>query len=482
MLKKKYIRYAIIGVVLFLIIFFILGFLGKNNMSGKLIIDYPDVSKNAKYDERIFDSEHMHEMNITIAKNDWKDLVTNPLDKTNYKVSVSIDGIVFDNVSFRTKGNSSLKSIASGPSGGPASTRFSYQVDFDKYDKNQTYYGLDTLNLNNIFGDATYMNDHVSYYLFRKMGVPTPLDSYIYLKINNRPIGVYSAVEEIGDSFLKRNNLDGNLYKPEKTNGRNYGVSLSYSGSKTTNYSGIFSNSKTDITMDDEVRLINSLKLLNSNHKIDSVVDVDEVIRYFAVHNFLLSYDSYTGMSIHNYYLLEKDGKMSMLPWDYNLAFGRFNMLNGTEDNAQYYDINTIVNYGIDSPVCMATNEDRPMWNWILNNNVYLEKYHQVMNELVTNYLETGEVEKLINSSYSMLEPYLKYDYSAFYTPDQAKEGVNTLKTFCNNRTKSIRLQLDGKLSTISSLQDKAVQIDSSSIDLNKMGFVADDNNRQNEN
>ena len=104
------------------------------------------------------------------------------------------------------------------------------------------------------------------------------------------------------------------------------------------------------------------------------------------------------------------------------------------------------------------------------------------MNELVTNYLETGEVEKLINSSYSMLEPYLKYDYSAFYTPDQAKEGVNTLKTFCNNRTKSIRLQLDGKLSTISSLQDKAVQIDSSSIDLNKMGFVADDNNRQNEN
>ena len=195
MLKKKYIRYAIIGIVLFLIFFFIIGFLGKKNMGGRLIIDYPEVSKNAKYDERIFDSEHMHEVNITIAKNDWKDLVENPLDKTNYKVSVSIDGINFDNVSFRTKGNSSLKSIATGPSGGPASTRFSYQVDFNKYDKDQTYYGLDTLNLNNIFGDATYMNDHVSYYLFRKMGVPAPLDSYVYLKINNRPVGIYSAVE-----------------------------------------------------------------------------------------------------------------------------------------------------------------------------------------------------------------------------------------------------------------------------------------------
>ena len=27
---------------------------------------------------------------------------------------------------------------------------------------------------------------------------------------------------------------------------------------------------------------------------------------------------------IHNYYLYEQDGKLSMLPWDYNLAFGGF--------------------------------------------------------------------------------------------------------------------------------------------------------------
>ena len=478
MLKKKVIRYIIIGVVLFLIFFFILGFLGKNNNGGRLVIDYPEVSKNALYDERIFDSEHMHEVSVTIAKDDWKDLVANPLDKTNYKVKISIDGETFENVAFRTKGNSSLKNITEGPSGGPASTRFSYQVDFDKYDKKQTYFGLDTLNLNNVFGDATYLNDHISYYLFRKMGVPAPLDSYVYLKINNRPIGIYSAVEEVSESFLKRNNLDGNLYKPEQTNGKNYGASLAYRGDKTTNYSDIFSNSKTDITMDDEVRLINSLKLLNSNHKIDSAVNVDEVIRYFAVHNFLLSYDSYTGKSIHNYYLLEKDGKMTMLPWDYNLSFGRFNMLTGLDENAKYFDINTIVNYGIDSPVCMSTNEDRPMWNWILKNDIYLEKYHQAMNELVTNYLETGEVDKLIDSQYEMLSPYLRYDYSAFYTPDQVKTGVDNLKAFCDNRTKSIRLQLDGKLAKISSNQDKSSQVDSSSIDLNTMGLVADDSKR----
>lgn len=478
MLKKKTIRYTIIVVVLFLIFFFILGFFGNNNFGGKLIIDYPKVSKDALYEERIFDSKHMHEVNVTIGNDDWKDLVANPLDKTSYKIEISIDGEVFSNVAFRTKGNSSLKNIAEGPSGGPSATRFSYQVDFDKYDKSQTYFGLDSLNLNNIFGDATYLNDHISYYLFRKMGVPAPLDSYVYLKINDKPIGIYSAVEEISDSFLRRNNLDGNLYKPEQINGKDFGSSLSYNGDKISNYSDIFSNAKTKITTDDEVRLINSLKLLNSNHQIDSVVNIDEVIRYFAVHNFLLSYDSYTGKSIHNYYLLEKDGKMAMLPWDYNLSFGRFNMLNGLDENASYFDINTIVNYGIDSPICMSTNHDRPMWNWILKNHIYLEKYHQIMNELITNYLETGEVESLIDSEYAMLEPYLKYDYSAFYTFEQVKTGIENLKLFCNNRTKSIRLQLDGRLAKISSEQDKKIQVDSSSIDLNTMGLVADDSKK----
>lgn len=36
-----------------------------------------------------------------------------------------------------------------------------------------------------------------------------------------------------------------------------------------------------------------------------------------AVHNFLVNDDSYTGNMIHNYYLYEEDGRLSMIPWDY---------------------------------------------------------------------------------------------------------------------------------------------------------------------
>ena len=41
----------------------------------------------------------------------------------------------------------------------------------------------------------------------------------------------------------------------------------------------------------------------------ERVVDIEEVIRYFVVHNFVLNFDSYTGSMIHNYYLYEEKTK-----------------------------------------------------------------------------------------------------------------------------------------------------------------------------
>lgn len=65
----------------------------------------------------------------------------------------------------------------------------------------------------------------------------------------------------------------------------------------------------------------------------------------------------YTGSMIHNYYLYEEDGQLSMIPWDYNLAFGGFQ---GGQDAT------SMVNYPIDTPVSGGTVDSRPMLAWIL--------------------------------------------------------------------------------------------------------------------
>ena len=45
---------------------------------------------------------------------------------------------------------------------------------------------------------------------------------------------------------------------------------------------------KTDVSKSDEARLIASLKALSSYENLEEVLDIEPVLRYFAVHNFLL--------------------------------------------------------------------------------------------------------------------------------------------------------------------------------------------------
>ncbi|MDR1774022.1 MAG: CotH kinase family protein, partial [Clostridioides sp.] len=94
--------------------------------------------------------------------------------------------------------------------------------------------------------------------------------------------------------------------------GRNSSVtSLVYVDDDSDSYSAIFDNAVFNTSNADKKRLITAIKKLNEREDIENVVDVDEVIRYFVVHNFVLNSDSYTGSIIHNYYLSEKDGQLS---------------------------------------------------------------------------------------------------------------------------------------------------------------------------
>lgn len=158
-------------------------------------------------------------------------------------------------------------------------------------------------------------------------------------------------------------------------------VKLLYSDDEIDSYADIFDNTVMDVTNADKKRLIASIKQLNEGENISEVVDTDEVIRYFVAHNFVLNGDSYTGMMVHNYYLREKDGKMSMIAWDYNLAFGGMSMRKTTAGVDQ---ATALVNSPIDSPVEDGDMDSRPMISWIFNNEEYLNQYHSVFSEFIT--------------------------------------------------------------------------------------------------
>lgn len=270
---------------------------------------------------------------------------------------------------------------------------------------------------------------------------------------------------ELPDGMELPEGMQGNM--PGNTGGgmRNGSddVLLKYIDDNVESYANIFDSAKTDITDSDKTRLIKALKKLSNGEDLENVVDIDAVIRYFVVHNFVLNFDSYTGSMIHNYYLYEKDGQMQMLPWDYNLAFGGFQSMGGAT---------SLVNYPIDSPVSGGNAEDRPMIAWIFENEEYTELYHKYFSEFIATYFDSGSFSEMIDNINAMISPYVEKDPTKFCTYEEFEKGITTLKEFCLLRAQSVSAQLDGTIGSTSDTQKNDTLIDAGDIQINDMGSM----------
>lgn len=237
-------------------------------------------------------------------------------------------------------------------------------------------------------------------------------------------------------------------------------VKLQYIDDDPDSYANIFDNAKTKVKKKDQARLIAALKKLSEGDT--SAVDTDAVAMYMAVHNFLCNGDSYTGSMVHNYYLYEKDGVMSMIPWDYNLAFGGFT--GGS-------DATGTVNTAIDTLVSGGDDSDRPMAGWITASEESLALYHEKYQQFIDTVFTSGWFESEFDRVSAMIAPYVEKETRAFYSYEEFQTAADTLKTFCLKRAQSVQGQLDGSISATSAAQQGSdALIDASELSITAMG------------
>ena len=81
-----------------------------------------------------------------------------------------------------------------------------------------------------------------------------------------------------------------------------------------------------------------------------------------------MNWDSYLGHTGHNYFLYEENGILSILPWDYNLAFGTYalGMTNPIKDP------NILINYPINTPAEGEVMLNRPLYHNLMKHDEVL--------------------------------------------------------------------------------------------------------------
>ena len=247
--------------------------------------------------------------------------------------------------------------------------------------------------------------------------------------------------------------------------GGNGGSDLNYTDDDLDSYSTIWDGEITDTDKKDHKRVVEALKNISEGTDLETYMDVDNILKYMAVHTFVVNDDSLSGTMAHNYYLYEYNGKLNILPWDYNLSFGGMSM--GGKMGGQSLGATSVINDAIDTPFSITD-----FFNALLENEEYLEQYHGYLNELVEKYVNGGEFEKTYERIRSQIDDLVGNDPTAFYSYEEYEEAANMLIEVVQLRAKSVSGQLAGTIPSTDEgqQQDSSNLIDGSDIDLSVMG------------
>ena len=429
------------------------------------------------YESTLFDTDQIMEINIAIDAEQWTTLLDSAINEEYYACDVTVNGTTFRNAAIRAKGNTSLSSIANDPT----TDRYSFKIEFDHYDESQSCFGLEKLVLNNNYADANNMKEAIVYDMFAYLDADASLYNYAKVSVNGEYWGVYLALEAVEERFLLRNYgaAAGELYKPEGVNGgRGMGgggmnasgstnsATLNYIDDDLDSYETIWDGAVTDSGKKDHKRVVAALKQIAAQDDVASVMDVDNVLRYMAVHTFAVNLDSLSGSMAHNYYLYEQDGRLNLIPWDYNLAWGGFSQ-GGS-------DASGTVNFAIDTPFSGNISlDDRSFFAALLENETYLAQYHAYLQQLC-DYVTDGTLQAVYNRIRNQIDALVESDPTAFYTYDEYDTAAEELMTVLVRRAESVAGQVDGTIPSTTAGQqaDSSALVDASDLNLSVMGTM----------
>ena len=236
------------------------------------------------------------------------------------------------------------------------------------------------------------------------------------------------------------------------------GANLNYMDDDPDSYRKIWEGEVTDTDGKDHKRVVAALKGIEEGMDLEKYMDIDNILKYMAVHTFSVNQDSLSGNMAHNYYLYEYDGKLNILPWDYNLAFGGMGVGKGAS---------SVVNDAIDTPF-----QGTDFFDGLLENEEYLSRYHGYLEELTQEYVFDGRFEEVYDRIRSQIDGLVETDPTAFYSYEEYEAGAEMFYQTVILRAESIQGQLDGRIPATDEEQreDDAALVDASELDMSVMG------------
>lgn len=391
----------------------------------------------------LYDINTIQDIRIVFAESNWDALLDAQASSTEDYISaqsVSINGVVFNNVGVKYKGNSTYNANR---------VKNPFHIELDTY-VNQDYQGYTDIKLSNVYFDPTFVRETLSYSILRKY-MHAPLSNYANVYVNGTLMGLYVSSESISKKFVDNHFYSDNntFFKCNPIGGAGPGSSsypnLAYLGTNIISYESAY-ELNSDTGWEDLVSLTNTLA--NDITNIESILDVDRALWMLAFDNVLVNIDSYVGTFKQNYYLYKDDnGRFNSIVWDLNMSFGVFSQT-GTV---------SLANTTAKKQMTHLLHSGDAAWPLVQKllavpkyKRMYLAHFRTILEENFSNdnYFTTAQTYQ------TLVAPSVQADTNKFFTYAQFQSNLTTDNTGGMNPAPGIKNLMDGRYTYLTALTD----------------------------
>ncbi len=373
------------------------------------------LSSALSYAQSLYDPESIQSIDVEFAESNWDQLLDIEYAGAGGYImakSVTINGVKFDSVGVKYKGNSSYNANQ---------IKNPWHIELDTY-KDQEYDGYTDIKLANGTKDPSFLRDVLAFQILRQY-MDAPLANYANLSVNGEAIGLYSNIESISKKFMNsrfgsKNNTRFKCSPPDGASPQsNDFPNLVYLGQDSTAYFDAY-ELKSDAGWQELIDLCDTLA--NHTSEIEKILDVDRALWMLAFDNVIVNLDSYIGTFSQNYYLYRSDfGQFMPIVWDLNESFGVFSQT-GT------INLNTTTSKQQMTPLLHENDSDFPLVQQLLNVPMYKRMYLAHCKTLLLENFSDDSYYTKAQTLQTLIASAVQADPNKFYTYDNFLDNLST--------------------------------------------------------
>jgi hypothetical protein len=364
------------------------------------------------FSQNFYDRSTVQTIEIFFGFTNWDSQLDAATTTDTYIVadSVRINGVSFDSVGVKYKGNSSYNAN---------NNKNPLHLELDHIIGSQDYQGYTDIKLQNGYSDPSMIREVLSYAILEQY-MDCPKANFANVYVNGTLRGMYSSAESINkkfngehyylsnDSYFKCNPIGG------AGPGSTINPDLKYINMDSSSY---FNGYELKSTYGWN-RLVDLINTLNNNFtNIESKLDVDRALWMLAFNNVLVNLDSYSGAFRQNYYLTwDLNDRFVPTVWDLNMSFGGFP--GGTGSGP--YTATSL------DPMSNSTSTNHPLIVKMLSNPMYKRMYMAHLRTIVQENFASQAYLTMANDLRTTIDASVQSDPYKFYTYTQFQNSLTT--------------------------------------------------------